>query len=414
MTTQSDPEELAAAAHLHARLAEDLAEGRRVVDPGGTAWLVTRAATVRTAPGLLGIGQVDPWAVTRVAAEVQDLLALVVVRSTLEEQRLRALAARLRLVARVQAAAEDSVARALVALDRAVHDHPDRLEWLSGLGHRFALRRILRAGERIDVLSEGPEDIAALHAQPPRPGEPPASLVDLVAGDVEVEQTRGLARVTEITHPDGTSAWVVQVSGTQAWGPRAGANPFDVTTDVRAVAGESTVAAVGVHLALLHAQQSTGRDTSQEPVLLSGHSLGGILAATVAADPAFRHGRNVVGVVTAGSPIARAPIPASVSVVALEHVNDPVPRLDGRPNPHRPHWTTVRVTPDPRRTRGRGTAAHDGSLYVESTQRIASGAAESVHREAWEEVVEPFVRGADRRAVVHEVTLTREWQNPRS
>jgi hypothetical protein len=100
--------------------------------------------------------------------------------------------------------------------------------------------------------------------------------------------------------------------------------------------------------------------------------------------------------------------------VALEHTNDPVPRLDGRPNPPRSHWSTVQVTPDRSRTGGRGAAAHDGGLYVESAQRVASAAAESLHREPWEEVIDPFVRGSGRSAVVHDFTLTREWQNPRS
>jgi hypothetical protein len=414
MTTLADPEELAAAALVHARIADELADALGALDPGAIGWLVTRAVAVRTAPGLLGVGSANPWAVARAAEEIQTLLALIVVRSIAEEQRLRTLAARVRLVARVQVEVEASVSRALDALNRSVHDHPDRLERIVELGHRFALRRLLDGGERIDVLSEGSEDIAALRPTPTRPGVPPSSLVDLVSGDVEVATSAGAVRVTEIVRADGTSAWVVQISGTQQWWPRAGANPFDVTTDVRAVAGESTTAAVGVHLALLHAQRSTGRDTSTEPVLLSGHSLGGILAASVAAEPSFRHGRNVVGVVTAGSPIARAPIPQSVSVVALEHTNDPVPRLDGRPNPPRSHWSTVQVTPDRSRTGGRGAAAHDGGLYVESAQRVASAAAESLQREPWEEVIDPFVRGSGRSAVVHDFTLTREWQNPRS
>ena len=64
----------------------------------------------------------------RAAEEIQTLLALIVVRSIAEEQRLRTLAARVRLVARVQVEVEASVSRALDALNRSVHDHPDRLE----------------------------------------------------------------------------------------------------------------------------------------------------------------------------------------------------------------------------------------------------------------------------------------------
>ena len=43
---------------------------------------------------------------------------------------------------------------------------------------------------------------------------------------------------------DGGSAWVVVVPGTQPWSPRAGGNPFDLTSDVLDVLAEHGVAAV--------------------------------------------------------------------------------------------------------------------------------------------------------------------------
>lgn len=412
MRTALDPEELAGAAQVLSGAAQSVGEARDVVDAGGTAWLVTRASAASLPDAILG--EHDPWSRLRLAADLQEELGSFVVTATLEERRLSALATGLRAMAALWVEVEAAVTRGLRRLDQVVHDHPGQLERVAELGHRWALGGILGAGERHDLLTEGPEDLAGLTSSPPRAGVAPSSLVDLIAGDVEVEQTAGLVRVNEVVRADGTSAWVVQISGTQAWWPRAGGNPFDVTTDVRAVAGEATVAAAGVHLALLQAQRSTGRDTSAEPVLVTGHSLGGILAATVAADRTFRQGRNVVGVVTAGSPIARVPVPASVSVVALEHVGDPVPRLDGRPNPPRPNWSTVPITPDSARTLGQGTRSHDGRLYVDSAQRVVSAAAESLPEEPWEEVIAPFVRGADRTVVVHDFTVTREWQNPRS
>jgi pimeloyl-ACP methyl ester carboxylesterase len=86
---------------------------------------------------------------------------------------------------------------------------------------------------------------------------------------------------------------------------------------------------------------SAGVTPGQEPVMLSGHSQGGLLAAALAATPRFRRRFRVTHVVAAGAPIGRAAVPASVRVLALEHRRDPVPRLDQRPDPDRPRWVTV-------------------------------------------------------------------------
>ena len=154
----------------------------------------------------------------------------------------------------------------------------------------------------------------------------------------------GRVRVLETTRGDGGSAWVVVVPGTQEWSPRAGANPFDVTTDVRAVTGEATVAAAGVAAALALARGRSGRATPEDPVMLVGHSQGGILAAALASDPGFRRDHRVTHVVTSGSPVALFPVPSTTRVLSLEHADDPVPRLDLTPNPAGAGWVTV-VTP---------------------------------------------------------------------
>lgn len=162
---------------------------------------------------------------------------------------------------------------------------------------------------------------------------------------------------------------------------------------------------------MLAAQRSTGRETSAEPILLSGHSLGGMLAAGLAADPAFRHGRNVTGVVTAGSPIGRMPVPASVGVVALEHRGDFVPRLDGVAGRTDDTWHTLTTDPDVQETGGRASRSHAGELYEGSARAFDMVAREGELE--WEEVIAPFVEpGAT--AVAHDIVLTREWQNPRS
>ena len=67
---------------------------------------------------------------------------------------------------------------------------------------------------------------------------------------------------------------------------------------------------------------------SDEPVLLVGHSQGGIEAAWIASHSSEF---SVTQVVTAGSPIAvLGDYPAGTQVLSLEHHGDVVPLLDGR------------------------------------------------------------------------------------
>lgn len=170
------------------------------------------------------------------------------------------------------------------------------------------------------------------------PGQVPG-LADLVAAGEGLDG--GRVRVLETTRGDGGAAWVVVVPGTQEWSPRAGPNPFDLTTDVRALTGEATVAAAGVTAALGLARSRSGRATPDDPVLLVGHSQGGILAAALASDPVFRGEHRVTHVVTSGSPVGLFPVPSSVRVLSVEHADDPVPRLDLTPNPAGASWLTV-------------------------------------------------------------------------
>lgn len=226
----------------------------------------------------------------------------------------------------------------------------------------------------------------------------PRSLEDLVRdqGNLgDAEHYPGHVRVVEVPTASGR-AWLVEVSGTQVWDPRAGTNPFDATTDVRAMAQESTVLARGVQQALEQAQAESraastragtatdppsapvsasspassavvddpGRDTTAEPVMVVGHSLGGIVVAGLASSPGFTARHRVTHVVTIGSPVARMPVPAGVQVLSLEHRQDPVPRLEGAPNPDRAGWVTATRDLDDGRRIGTGSEAHGVGEYA--------------------------------------------------
>jgi hypothetical protein len=218
----------------------------------------------------------------------------------------------------------------------------------------------------------------------PRPGAAaPRTLADL-ARDLEnlsdAEAYPSRIRVMEVPQGDGGSAWLVEVPGTQAWDPRAGANLGDVTSDVALMSARSTQLAGAVDEALTRAQEASGRPAAAlEPVMLAGHSLGGITAAGLASSAGFRARHRVTSVVTMGSPVARMPIPPEVSVLSLEHRQDPVPHLEGRANPDRRAWVTVTrdLEGDPDHV-ATGSGAHATQEYAETATEVDGSQAPSL------------------------------------
>ena len=170
-------------------------------------------------------------------------------------------------------------------------------------------------------------------------------------------------RVVEVPQADGSSTWVVVIPGTQNWSPRPGTNPSDLTSDVLLMAQQSALLAAGVDHALLQAQRAAGRAGRGDAVMLVGHSQGGIVATALAADPAFRQRQRVTHVVASGAPIARLGVPPEVSVLAIEHRQDAVPRLEGERNADRRGWVTVTRDLDGEPVARTAGAAHASGLY---------------------------------------------------
>jgi pimeloyl-ACP methyl ester carboxylesterase len=177
-------------------------------------------------------------------------------------------------------------------------------------------------------------------------------------------------RVVRKRMPDGTlpAAYIVDIPGTKVWnlpGPRPAVN--DTGTNLHALGNETTTYQRGIDEALARAGARPG-----EPVMLVGHSQGGIVAAQAARDFA-RSGRySVTHVVTAGSPVAQADVPPSVQVLSIENRHDIVPRLDARGNPDAANRVTVTVD----RQNGSAGANHSlGKVYIPA----AAGVDQSGH-----------------------------------
>lgn len=216
--------------------------------------------------------------------------------------------------------------------------------------------------------------------------QPPRDLAGLL-GRIPGETDHPSVHVERIDSATGRR-WVVSVPGTADWSPVASRTPFDLTGDVRLLAaGRSTGTA-----AVMAAMRATGVRPG-EPVLLVGHSQGGLIAAAVAADPMVRREFAISHVLTSGAPVASVPVPDQVQVLSIEHTDDLVPRLDGSANRDRPNWVTVSTaaptTELPAADRAEPLAAHRLELYRRTAQRIDESSDPSIVR--WRAGLAPFL-----------------------
>lgn len=186
--------------------------------------------------------------------------------------------------------------------------------------------------------------------------------------------TPGVVTLQELTHPDGTRAWVVAIPGTQVWAPNAD-TPTDLTTNLRLLGGLGDDMTDAVVDAL--EQGGAGPD---EPLLLAGHSQGGMVAESLAT--ALAGSFTVRAVVTAGSPDLTAPTPAGLPVRRYRRSNDLVPQLDGARRPLGTRESVVEVlgaeagscTPsfaDTHSIRGYAAAARRADAALEGSRVMA-------------------------------------------
>ena len=245
--------------------------------------------------------------------------------------------------------------------------------WLTEAGHQVRVTAVRTDG----ASAAAPESVADLLV----------TQDDLAGPDGEPDRVR----VVQVPQADGSCAWVVVVPGTQVWSPRAGPNPSDLTSDVLLMAQQQTLLAAGVERALVLAQRDAGRAGLADPVLVAGHSQGGIVAAALAADPGFRQRQRVTHVVASGAPIGRVPVPADVSVLAIEHRQDAVPRLEGERNADRRHHVTVTRDLRGGEVRSAG-ASHAATRYRETAAMVDASRSGSVA--VWREGSEAFLSGS--------------------
>lgn len=264
--------------------------------------------------------------------------------------------------------------------------------WPSG-DYATSIAGLLALANRGGIL----QDTGDFHVDPVAGSERPLTLTpDNALQTIFDEQGElgakpGQVQVVRIDHGDDPPTWIVQIPGTQDWSPTRTDNPVDLTSNVNLMAmPDQTVIEQQVADAMREAGIEPGQD-----VMLTGHSQGGIIAASMASDPDILDEFDIKSVVTGGSPVGRFDIPDDISVMSLEHEQDVVPKLDGSDNPDRPNWTTVtRELSDAEGTvdgqRGPG-AAHSTDNYAATGADVDGSDDPGI--EAWRQDQQQFFDG---------------------
>lgn len=178
---------------------------------------------------------------------------------------------------------------------------------------------------------------------------------------VRVLDADGSPAVDENGHP----VWRVTLPSTQDWqipGGDAGA-VNDLGSNLALILTPDQRAAY--ERAVIEAMHQAGIGPN-DAVMLAGWSQGGILAGALASDPTLPF--DIRAIAVAGSPIDHMPIPSDVSVIALQHDGDHVPRLDGVPPRQGPNWVTVGMPS------GTSHYPHGSEFYADSADRFTDPA----------------------------------------
>ncbi|WP_205472668.1 hypothetical protein [Nocardioides sp. SYSU D00038] len=203
------------------------------------------------------------------------------------------------------------------------------------------------AAGTLSALYPGPGavEVRPLDVDVPGSGQQPGSLHDLVTHLAEVaglsddpdSPYNGTIQVETVTGPDGQVGHIVYLPGTDdlttlPW--TQDGDIRDLATNLQLVDGAANPYQDGI----LEAMEQAGIGPD-EPVLLAGHSMGGMTAAAILGQGSPF---DVTDVVTLGAPTAHVDgFPSGSHVLSLEQHGDVVPLLDGEDNPDSPEQVTV-------------------------------------------------------------------------
>ena len=135
-----------------------------------------------------------------------------------------------------------------------------------------------------------------------------------------VPQGAAQVRIDRYSQHGAPDRFEVYIGGTRDFSLSPGTEPWDMTSNMNGVAGRES----GSYRAVAEAMADAGI-TSSSPVLFTGYSQGGLIAAELAASGDF----DTRGLYTLGAPAAQVAVPSGIPWVAIEHTDDIVPAVGG-------------------------------------------------------------------------------------
>ena len=358
----------------------------------------------RLGAGLLGMAT-PTLLLAGASAAALTLPGLAIARQVVGPERADAALARL-LAERGRDILSDPAFGAVV---RAAADSTD--EYLAGLFRSqglFALGAAIRAPESADMLL-GAAAVVGIFAggrtlvetpvrvtqvDPAAPGGTRADAGTLPASTASLP-ARGVGDLADRVPPstDGEPQirierygsaedprWIVYSGGTVDFGVVPRGQPYDFTSNLHAVAessdfdglvglaGDSAAAERAVRAAM----DAAGVDAA-DPVLVVGHSGGGIVAANLAADQDL----NVVAGVSFGGPVAHVDT-RGTPFLSVEHTEDFVPKTAGAGSPSPARIEVERAVLDPGAEYAEIAPAHAMTTYRGTAELVDASREERV------------------------------------
>ncbi|WP_341854024.1 hypothetical protein [Brachybacterium sp. GPGPB12] len=157
---------------------------------------------------------------------------------------------------------------------------------------------------------------------------PPSDLSQIIANTNTTYGDKETGEVSMSVVGNPPTGVIVNIPGTEKWGPGAGDNPMDLTGNAEQAGSGGWSAgsqATADAIARLYADNDIPPGT---PLMLNGHSQGGMVASSLAANEDFAAQYNLTNVMTYGSPVDNYSVPSSVNQLNLQHGGDAVPRID--------------------------------------------------------------------------------------
>lgn len=161
----------------------------------------------------------------------------------------------------------------------------------------------------------------------------PSDLSDIIGNTQKAygdDAETGNVSMTVIRDAQGNPQGViVNIPGTEQWSPSAGDNPFDLTGNAELAGSSGTSAGTQATADAIRQLYEDAGIPPGTPLMLNGHSQGGMVAASLAGDSSFTSEFNVTNVMTVGSPVDNLPAAPGVNQINIQHDKDVVPHLDG-------------------------------------------------------------------------------------